>query len=569
VSIDQVHEKMEYHYRAVFAGVRENIQESLAAILGDFQPGAYAVSTNALAGETWQVVGDELWSMRTEGMGVWPVAGRQPVLRIDEPATDFVWRNDHYEATVNADGTVQVGQAVLGRVEIAAEKGDTYSTEPGEALGVLVSTETPAVVEKSSQHAVVAFRGAWEGGTAEVTADIRIHFDPSPLLRWQIDLNSRGTDLRVDISFATDIDGEIHAGMPFDVVKRPVADTDLLARELPAELDSVLLGQRELHAVSDFPFHNFVLVCSGQQTAVVFSRGTRAYRADETGTITLPLRRAVEWLTRADLRDRVGDAGPFFYVPDARCERRVRHELGIAIGDFNPNSRALQKLNAVFQNPPLAVQVSRVDNAFTKTAHRWAFLQEQVPLASLRFQGEKILARFYNPTGQPIPLSRAYQEIDVWGNRVGMATALAPGTIVTVQLPALLPPKVERVDHVQLWQPRPWRVSANQSLPDPGILDELERKIASYQRQLDEVEARLDEAEGSARLRLQHESYVIQREQLESKLSLLLNRRKVAQQDALARDYLFTPDAEIAAVGLSLNRLRIKRRIFDYVVQAL
>lgn len=37
----------------------------------------------------------------------------------------------------------------------------------------------------------------------------------------------------------------------------------------------------------------------------------------------------------------------------------------------------------------------------------------------------------------------------------------------------------------------------------------------------------------------------------------------------MGHDYLYEPDAEIAEAGLNLNRLRIKRRIFDYVVATL
>ena len=42
----------------------------------------------------------------------------------------------------------------------------------------------------------------------------------SPLLRWAIDLDSQGSNLRVKMTFATGAQGTIHAGMPFDVVAR-------------------------------------------------------------------------------------------------------------------------------------------------------------------------------------------------------------------------------------------------------------------------------------------------------------------------------------------------------------
>jgi hypothetical protein len=62
---------------------------------------------------------------------------------------------------------------------------------------------------------------------------------------------------------------------------------------------------------------------------------------------------------------------------------------------------------------------------------------------------------------------------------------------------------------------------------------------------------------------------VLQREQAEFLLSLALNRRKLTEGGGLRYEYLYRPDEEIATIGLELNRLRIKRRIFDYVVAAL
>jgi hypothetical protein len=146
---------------------------------------------------------------------------------------------------------------------------------------------------------------------------------------------------------------------------------------------------------------------------------------------------------------------------------------------------------------------------------------------------------------------------------------MAPGQIVTVQLAGELRATAERTGEVTLLTPRPWRVGANKGMPDPEILAELEEKIAVYERKVGKIEEQMAGIEGAKRLRLQHLIYVLQREQAEAKLSLLLNRRKLNQQGALTAEYLFEPDAEIAEVGLLLNRLRIKRRIFDYVVQVL
>lgn len=336
VSVDQVHEKMAYSYRLTFEAMAADMAESLSAILADFAPGDYAVSTNAFAAESWLVANDGLVHAQTGGLGVWPVGEHVAMERPAEPVSSFLWRNAHYDATVGADGRVKVGQAALGALSVLAEHGDTYSGERGRRLGVIRPQTPLTVAQRSAHHCVIGFDGQWQGDQGQVTAGVQLHFDQSPLIRWEIDLDSRGTDLRVELAFETAMAGEIWAGMPFDVVRRPVADRDLLPRELPEALDKVLLGQRELDAVSTFPFHDFVAVSDGDSTVAILAKGLRAYRAEEGGVVILPLRRAVEWLTKADLEKRVGDAGPFFYVPDARCERRVRHEVAVAFGRFPP-----------------------------------------------------------------------------------------------------------------------------------------------------------------------------------------------------------------------------------------
>lgn len=564
VSIDQVHEKMEYSYHQTFDSMAADTQDSLATILADFAPGTYAVSTTPFAVDQWQPAGDELIHVRTDGVGVWPVAERLPIQRKSEEVTTFIWKNQHFSAQVNGDGTVSIGDGTLGRLVISAEHGDTYSDEPGQRLGVM-DAEGPLVVEaRSEHHAVVRFSGAWTGENASATATVRLTFDPSPVVTWQIDLDSRGTDLRVDMVFATAKTGRILAGMPFDVVERAAVDTDLLPKEVSPTLGKVLLGQREVDMVSTFPFHDFVAMSDNAGSVAVLAKGIRSYDADGAGTLRLHLRRAVEWLTAADLPHRIGDAGPFFYVPDARCERTVRHEIGVAVVPDVADSVAMQALNAAFQTPPLIVQG---EGAGVKT--NWPILRADLPLASLHLRGETVLARLYNPTPDLVPLSSPMAKTDVWGSTNGEIDGVAAKAVVTVQMgldsqPASTPAAAT------LLTPFAWRVGENQGLPDPIIVDKLAEKMAVIDTELAEVETKLTiPADDATRLRLLHRTYVLGRERLESQLSVVLNRRKLAQNGALGHDYLYEPDAEIAEAGLNLNRLRIKRRIFDYVVAAL
>ncbi len=564
VSIDQVHEKMEDSYRRVFAGMTGEVERSLGTILADFAPAAYAVSTNPLPVDHWQAAGGRLYRVQTDGVGVWPVVDERPIEPAARPLDSFSWQNDFYQATVDDRGLVAASGGTFGELVVSAERGDTYSDEAGERLGAIRPESSLMLVEQGEGYAVVAFSGSWLDGERSVSVDVRLTFDRSPLLRWQIDLDSRGVDLRVDLMMATGRPGEILAGMPFDIVRRPAADRDLLPLDPPAELASILLGQRELNVVTTFPFHDFVALAGADGVTAVLARGLRAYAADPAGAIALPLRRAVEWLTRADLQNRVGDAGPFFYVPDARCERIVHHELAVVLGGPAVDSTDFLALNAAFQNPPLLVRKRGEGRRDSRV-----FLRVGAPLSSLQVHRGALLARLFNPTGRPAALGAAFTETDLWGRPLGPLESIPAKMIATLRLeeqpadPPAAPAAVELLNRPS------WRVGENQGLPDPEKIAELSRLVAGLEARLAETRRQLEAGSGADRLRLQHQIYIQNRERLEFALSRLLNERKLEEGGALRPGYLYEPDGEIAALGAELNLMRIKRRIFDYVVQSL
>jgi hypothetical protein len=454
-------------------------------------------------------------------------------------------------------------------LEVRQENGDTYSEEPGERLGVLSRSAPLAILQKSKHHCVVGYTAEWQAGEQRVTASIRIYFDPAPLIKWEIDLDSRGSGLRVDMVLETARIGERYAGMPFDLVPRPVADTDLLPRQIPKNLEKVLLGQREIGQVSTFPFQDLLALTDGETTTAIFAKGLHAYSVDESGTVKLPLVRTVEWLTKPDLKNRVGDAGPFFYVPDARCERAVSHELAVGFVRFPASSMSLQAMNAAYQNPPLIVR-GHGEGAQTT----WQVFHEELPVSSLAVMDGSVLVRLYNPTHRVQTLNQTYLQTDMWGKAFATVEAVQPKQIVTVRLGSpterpLSSTARNRKTGVECLTLPKWRVGKNTGLPDPEILTLMRKKITELEEQVARTEAQIAKEQGAERLKLQHRYYVLKRESVELKLSLLLNLRKLEAQGAADDEYLFAPDEEIAALGLELNQLRIKRRIFDYVVQAI
>ncbi len=566
VSIDQVHEKMEHSYRELYEGIKKDVYTSLAYVLQDFAPGMYAVSTNPFAYEGWQVVRDQICHLATNGIGAWQITQTAAVERPNKPTKSFKWQNDHYSATVAADGAVQIDAATLGYLVIDKDKGDTYSDEARGHRSRCESSGPLIVEEKSAHHCVVRFDCSLQLDGADVSATVRLIFDQTPLLRWQVDLDSRGTNFRVDMAFETAHTGEIYAGMPFDVVSHPVVDQDLLPRQLESGLAKVLMGQRELGEVKVFPFHDFVAISDDLSSAVIMAKGLHSYQAEDDGTIYLSLRRSVEWLTASGLQHRAGDAGPFMYVPDARCERTVRHEIAVMFSSTSIDDLTIHKLNAGFQNPPLVVAAHGKGERT-----QWQFLQENLPLSSLSFYNDKPLARFYNPTNKSYPFSFPYRKTSVWGSLEDIQESVPAKEIMTVVIEKDLP-EIDAAPFAEVVTPLifpAWRVGKNKGRPDPEVLQAIEAKITRHKMQLSQITEQLKGAKEDNLLSLQHRYYVLKRELYELRFSLLLNQRKLAMQGKLDYEYLYALNPEVAELGKQLNELRIKRRIYDYVVKAI
>ncbi len=256
-------------------------------------------------------------------------------------------------------------------------------------------------------------------------------------------------------------------------------------------------------------------------------------------------------------------------MPDARCERQVRHELAVAIGDYAPDDIALHRLNAAFQTPPLIVeQRAQPDNAH-HTRTEWQFLRADLPLDSLHLRGEQILARVHNPTTQSITLREPAQHTDVWGTPTGTITTLAPKTITTLALETARtePDAMPNVAPHILSSPG-WRVGANHGMPDRAIVDQLTAQARQLEQQIAAISADLEHASGRERYLLEHRVYVLKRERYEYLLSARLNELKLAVGNQLNEDILYTPDPDVTAIGFQLNQLRIKRRIYDYIIES-
>lgn len=539
VSIDQVHEKMEDNYLKVFEAAQKDSALSAETIMSDFAAGHYALSTNPFPYEGYTVIGDQVYEVKTQGIGVWPLTNPQVVLNKQDNVEEVKAVLATHHLNLLPSGEIVFNEMTLGRLEVFAEHGDTYSGEKGERLGVLKPISAAVLEQSSSLHKVVRYDCAFKHKDISMSATVRLKLDKSGLVRWQIDLDSIGSKFRLDMVFETQLDGQIVAGMPFDQVERNASDTDLLPEKLTGDMAKILLGQRELGRVDSFPFHDYVALSNGQKTAAVFAKGIHAYEA-KAGRLALTLRRSVEWLTKANLEHRIGDAGPFFYVPDARCERTVQHEIGFVLGDFDADDSSLQRHNASFKYSPVIVEKTG-DGQET----RWAYKQRNVPLSSLRVKAKEIQARWFNPTAKGQEGLKA-KEIQSETSQLKASSM-----------------QLSNEQQLKLQQ-QTWRVGENNGRPAPAVIADLRQRVKVLEAKLKQTQEALDNATGRDQHLLQHQLYILEREIYEYSLSLRLNELKLTMTNREA--YLYERDEEITKIGWQLNQLRIKRRIYDYVV---
>lgn len=565
VSIDQVHERMEYSYQRLIAWGKEELVESLARIGSALAPGVYAFCPSGYQTHAYIVQGLQVLSVDGAGVGIYPAVVVDEVEQLDVPLTeDYEWSNRYCQVVLTRTGRVKMNGMTLGTVVLWRERGDAYSDEPFGRPVVLQAEAPPILVERSAFHRVFAYSVFYTTDDFWVKLAIRITFDLSELIKWDIEVESTGSNFSVDIHFATHTQTRrVFAGMPFDIVERKVHDTDLLPKELREPLKSILQGQREIHTVHSYPFHDYVGIADGSNSLAVFAQGLRAYRADIHGTIGVLLRRSVPWLMNPEeLNDRIGDAGPKFYVPGAACQRKVVHRLAFASLPVAPEAPLFQAINDSFQHPPLLFAVS--SSTGRKRSLPW--FSHSLPITQLRRCSTGYSMRTFNPARTHTTLYRPLRKLTADYQVAGKVRIVEPKKIVLLE-----PPTSEFVFDaktsatVEVLNFSFSRVGRDETRSDERYIQklyELEKDLAG---RLEAIEGRLN-IESASPTVLKHHYFVVARELCEARLSLALNRLRDRYFDRLSPEYLFEKDAEIERLTTELNELRSKRRMYDYIV---
>jgi alpha-mannosidase len=297
VGVDQIHEEMEEIYRSLYESSVRKIWDITTKLSLD---GKYVFSPSEYHGR--YVFRDEIHEVDAKGVGFWKVVR--------------TWK---YEKS--GTGDFKPFKMILER-----ESGDTYSSH----CGPMDFEEDIRLVEtyKVSEAERYVFERKLKSENAEIKTIER--YDRLGEITWlKARITPKGCCYRV--SFLFDAEGEIFAGMPFDVVKRKCVDRDLFDES--EDLEGILLAAREVGQINEFPMQDFVAVVSNE-TFAVLTKGMRSYVCEDR-RLKIPVIRSVEWITRS-VEGRSGDAGPKMYVPGARSERTINVEIITYSGKLHP-----------------------------------------------------------------------------------------------------------------------------------------------------------------------------------------------------------------------------------------
>jgi alpha-mannosidase len=379
------------------------------------------------------------------GAGVPP----RPPAPPDPPLTI---ENEFFAVEANAtDGTLTVTDKLTGlvlrganRLVDGGDRGDEYTYCQPENDLLVDGPAAPPTIRKVEDEAgstleikavyhlpralATGVRSRRSSELVEMAFTSRASLTPGTRrVEFETTVRNRARDHRLRVHFPTPIVTQRSwADSHFDVVDRPV--------ELPIGTKSWAEQPSGAH-----PQLTFADVSDGELGVMLVNRGLPEYEVlpatvDEEGvTLALTLLRCVGWLSRGDLHNRDGHAGPAVPTPGAQCpgEHTFHYALAPHSGNYLTASREAQAFNA----PMRALRTSLHEGSLPPSASFLQVSPAAVVVSTIKppEAGEGMILRLYNSAATPvvarIKLLQPFEEV----NRVPMSEAgpterLAQGT---------------------------------------------------------------------------------------------------------------------------------------------
>jgi mannosylglycerate hydrolase len=225
----------------------------------------------------------------------------------------------------------------LNRIQDGGDRGDEYTYSPPEEDEIVTEPEGRAevlVAESGPVRWTLEVQRAYtlptrisedrrsrssERVPCQVTSRVRL-YPGVPRIDVETEVDNSAEDHRLRVLFPSGVVSPYsHAEQHFGVVKRPTA---------PVEYDSTWYER----PVNTHPQRTFTGLSDGKHGLTIANRGITEYEVlteDGTATLALTLLRCVSWLSRDDLPERQGHAGPGMFTPGAQVPGRRVFEYSI------------------------------------------------------------------------------------------------------------------------------------------------------------------------------------------------------------------------------------------------
>ena len=573
-SIDQVHEASEVRSKKVISYLKRNISKSVSKLSVNLESGVYIF--NPLTTDTKTSIVDvknnKLYRVNAPGLGIFKVSAAKIMKASVKEVRSFKFTNSYYSITLHQNGHIEdTNKNKLGYLVFRSEDGDAYWDSPGELQIKLVPVGKFKILYEGSEFAIVSYTSKLIIQDRVVKANVYITFDDSEIAKFKIELNTKGTGFSIlfrneykqDLQF-------VEVGMPFDTVQRSMEDNNLLPKDIPEAMEKLLIGQRDVEKTFTFPFHHFVFPKSSVSkktiTPVLVAKGIKAYQTQGHNTIDVVLRRSVDWIMKPEgHRYHTGDAGPKFYVPGAKCERKITLECGIFFSTQAPNELSFHTKVDSYVTPPLLFQVYNNESSNNKLE----LLEESVIISSLREYDGKILARIYNPTNKKIRFKSSYPATDPFGNLIGEIDKLEAKKISTIEINKNVKSKEQRSrnSNGKMLITLKYPIGADTGTTHNGALQLLIEEKERLYKKIQKLDYTATPQDNISHKNI-HDYYIAAREHLEMEITYLWNliyRSKLTKVKN-QRKYKYKIEKELYDLAKKYNNLRIMRRMYDYIV---
>jgi mannosylglycerate hydrolase len=437
----------------------------------------------------------------------------------------------------------------------------------------------------------------------------------SPLLRFRTLIKNTVKDHRLRVLFPTGLKTDkSYAETQFDVVAHAIDPSFVGDSLFPDYLKRVLLGAHESGPITTFAQRSFVDLSDGKRAMAVINRGLPEYEILKEDTkVALTLFRSVGWLARGDLTTRIGDAGPAIFTPEAQCLREMVFHYALYFHGGNWLDGKVHQMADRFNSECVVIKTDRHPGILPD---RHGFMKLDSSSEALKVtavkrseDGRGVIIRCYNPSTRTVEGALVSELTVASASRADLKETVKerienradnriifrakPKEIVTLKVllqrkNLLINSKVP--SQSEFFWPRIFERRADLSayVSMPVITKE---EIAMEERRIEEIKEKLQKlrensermdrisegkreakkSETTAELQSSRgEVATCERALLEARLSCILSKKKYTELNPAQRDYSMTDEKFVSMcreIGAKLNKARIKKRTFDYLVE--